>query len=86
MMEQKDEMHLVDLVTTFVNDENSYYILCENILIIIKNEQQMLKVFMKGLFDIIMSKKYSFAKNKVVMPFHRVFALALFTIFKGNLK
>jgi hypothetical protein len=42
-------------------------------------------MFAKGLFNVIMSKKYSFAKNKAVMPFHRVFALALFTIFKGNL-
>jgi hypothetical protein len=30
-------MHEVDVVTNFINEENSYYVLCENILNKIQN-------------------------------------------------
>lgn len=35
--------------------------------------------------DAILSDKYSYQKNKVVEPFHKILAMIILTIFKGNL-
>jgi hypothetical protein len=35
--------------------------------------------------EIIVSNKYSYKKNKIVMPFHKTLGLIIFTLYKGNL-
>ena len=39
---------------------------------------------LKNYIDEIMDTKYSYDKNKVVMPFHKVLSMILLAIFKAD--
>lgn len=78
-------MHQVDLVTNYLNNENYYYIISLMVLNKIKNNEKLVRMFAKGLFETIMSNKYSFIKNRAILPLHRMFGSTIFTLFKGNL-
>ncbi len=36
--------------------------------------------------EIIMSKKYSYNKNKVIMPFHKILAAIILALYEGNIE
>lgn len=40
---------------------------------------------LQNYIDAIMNKKYSYKKNKVIMPFHKILGMILLSIFQGDL-
>lgn len=85
-LEKNGSMHEVDLVTRFLNTENCYYNMHSDMLGKVKGNKEIVAAICKGLYQALTEGKYSYRKNKAILPHHRIFALALFTLFKGQLE
>lgn len=76
-------MHKVDLVSKNINDENMFYTVYCEIFKKVKSNTELLVTIVRRLYDMLISKKYSYIKNRAIFPYQRVFAMGLFTIFNG---
>jgi hypothetical protein len=79
-------IHQVDLVTNYVDNENYYLLVSASMIKKMRQNDMLLRLFCKGLFNGIGSGEYSFTKNKAVLTLHRSFALALYATYHANIK
>lgn len=57
----------------------------ENFIRLIQNCQPSMIQMLQNYTDAVMDTKYSYKKNKVVMPFHKILGMILLTINQGEL-
>jgi hypothetical protein len=69
-----------------LDKENYYYSLIGTIVSLVKKNPSSLLKMLANYINAAMDPKYSYKKNKVVMPYHKVIAMILSAIFKANIQ
>ena len=85
-LELEAHMHLVDTVTSNINEENYYYYIFCNLLNKIRSDSALSTQILRDLFLQVGGTNHSYIKNHAILPFHRVIAIGLFSLMDGAIE
>ena len=79
-------MHVVDMVTNEIDEENFYYFMYKAIIRKVRSDQKLLITMTRGFISQLDSGTHHYIKNEVILPYQRILGILIYTLNNGNIE